>query len=417
MTKTVKVRDAVALYVASVLGGGVLVLPSLLAETAGPAAIISWILVTLLSLPISIMFGRLCAQYPDAGGMSGFVRRAFGTHSGNLTGWLYFFVLPIGQPAIALTGVYYFAFLLDLSDEAIVALAYTILVVAIMLGLLGKRLNATIQTAIILAIMAVLVGASAVGLSQMEVENFTPFNPHGLLAIGSGVALILWSYIGVENLSFISSDFEDPKRDFLRSVLIGTGVVAVLYLLTSVVTIGVLSPAEWGAVKAPFALIVDRSIGFGSAFVVVVVSLFISLAGAIAIVWGGSNLCMSMGRSGSLPAAFGEETKRGVPRRAIFFLWGMYSMSVLAIYAFGLDLGTLAKIVGATVLMTYMASALAYLKLMKTERWSALLTLAGCLALLPFFGSALWYPAGIVLAYLAYATLKRQARPIGIPGE
>lgn len=417
MTKTVRVKDAVALYIASVLGGGVLVLPSLVADTAGPAAIVSWILVTLLSVPMSIMFGRLCARYPDAGGMSGFIGRAFGTHMGNLAAWLYFFVLPIGQPAIALTGIYYFAYLLDLSDAAIAALAYGILCVAVLLGLLGKRLNATIQTAIVLAIMVVLVGSSAFGLSHMEADHFTPFNPHGLLAIGGGVALILWSYIGVENLSFISSDFENPKRDFLRSVMIGTAVVAFLYITTSIVTIGVLTPAEWGIVKAPFALIVERSIGFGSGYIVVSISLFIALAGAIAIVWGGSNLCVSMARGGSLPEGFARQTKAGVPRRAILFLWVMYTVSIIAIYVFNLDLGTLARVVGATVLVTYIASALASLKLMQGERWSAILTLLGCLALLPFFGGALWYPAGIVIAYLCYLAVMRPTFQFGLQAD
>ncbi len=401
-TTTIGVKEGVALYVASVLGGGVLTLPSLVAAVAGPASILSWIAVTILSLPLAVMFGRLSATFPDAGGMSSFVARAYGRHPGNVTAWLYLSIVPIAQPAIAMTGLYYVAYLHELSRGWIVGLAYLMLCVAITVGLLGKRLNARVQAWTVLATASIIVAASLLGFGQMEPGHFAVVFPHGYWAVGSAAGLIVWCYVGVENLSFISSDFRNPGRDVLRSILVGTAAVAGLYLAAGVAVIGVLAPDEWGVIKAPFVHVLSRVLGAGFASAAVLTSLGITFASAITIAWGGSNLCSSMAERGSLPAWLAERTDRGVARRAMLFIWALYSLAMAAIYYCDLDLSRLAQVVGAAVLVTYVLSALAYVRLLERDRWSATLTLAGSLGLMPFLGGVMLYPLGILAAYGLY---------------
>lgn len=62
------------MYVGSVLGSGILVSPAIAAGIAGPASLVAWILLSLLSYPIGYTFGALAAHYPDAGGLSAFVK-------------------------------------------------------------------------------------------------------------------------------------------------------------------------------------------------------------------------------------------------------------------------------------------------------------------------------------------------------
>ena len=59
-----------ALYVGAVLGTGVIALPALAAEVAGPASLIAWAALVLLSAPLAATFAALGARYPDAGGVS-----------------------------------------------------------------------------------------------------------------------------------------------------------------------------------------------------------------------------------------------------------------------------------------------------------------------------------------------------------
>src|SRR5690606_35643832 len=67
-----------ALYIAAVLGTGILVLPGLAAQAAGPASILAVAAVLLAAIPLAGTFAALAARYPDAGGVATFVRLALG---------------------------------------------------------------------------------------------------------------------------------------------------------------------------------------------------------------------------------------------------------------------------------------------------------------------------------------------------
>jgi len=64
------VVQGTALYIASVLGTGLLVLPGLAAQVAGPASIVAVIAVIVLSVPLAGTFAVLAARYPDPGGVA-----------------------------------------------------------------------------------------------------------------------------------------------------------------------------------------------------------------------------------------------------------------------------------------------------------------------------------------------------------
>ncbi|HOL41666.1 amino acid permease [Methanospirillum sp.] len=72
-----RLHHIVALYVGSVLGCGVLILPGLAAEIAGPASLISWIGIIVLAFPMALTMGMLPARFPNDGGVSYFVTYAF----------------------------------------------------------------------------------------------------------------------------------------------------------------------------------------------------------------------------------------------------------------------------------------------------------------------------------------------------
>jgi amino acid efflux transporter len=82
---------ASSLYVAAVLGTGILVLPSLAEQAAGPASILSVLAVLLLSIPLAGTFAALASRFPDAGGVATFVRLALGQTAARMSGYWFFF--------------------------------------------------------------------------------------------------------------------------------------------------------------------------------------------------------------------------------------------------------------------------------------------------------------------------------------
>lgn len=70
LKRTIGMPQAIALYIGAVLGSGVLIVPGLAAEMAGPASLLAWGFMTLLILPLALSMGLLSAKFPNAGGVS-----------------------------------------------------------------------------------------------------------------------------------------------------------------------------------------------------------------------------------------------------------------------------------------------------------------------------------------------------------
>ena len=62
--------QGIALYIGSVLGTGLLVLPGIAAQVAGPASIVAVVAVIILSVPLAGTFAALAARFPDPGGVA-----------------------------------------------------------------------------------------------------------------------------------------------------------------------------------------------------------------------------------------------------------------------------------------------------------------------------------------------------------
>ena len=90
-----------ALTIGAVLGTGVISLPALAVHEAGPASLLAWAVLLLLSVPLATTFAALGARYPDGGGVSTYARRAFGARAATVVGWCFYFAIPIGAPTAA----------------------------------------------------------------------------------------------------------------------------------------------------------------------------------------------------------------------------------------------------------------------------------------------------------------------------
>src|SRR3954453_7741507 len=95
------VPQGAALTIGAVLGTGVISLPALAAHAAGPASLLAWVGLLLLSIPLASTFAALGARYPDGGGVSTYARRAFGARAATVVGWCFYFAIPIGAPTAA----------------------------------------------------------------------------------------------------------------------------------------------------------------------------------------------------------------------------------------------------------------------------------------------------------------------------
>src|SRR5438309_9794733 len=91
---------------------------------------------------------------------------------------------------------------------------------------------------VIAAITTLLLAAVVASLPRINLENFSPFFPHGIIPIGVATALIFSSYLGYENASNIAEQFKNPGRDFHRTTLHSVLIISALYVSVAIPAVG-----------------------------------------------------------------------------------------------------------------------------------------------------------------------------------
>src|SRR5919204_4305966 len=93
-----------ALYIGALVGPGLLLVPALAAKAAGPASIVAWGALLLLSAPLAVTFAALGIRHPVAGGVAAYVREGFGETAAAVTGAWFLAAVVFGGPAGAPLG-------------------------------------------------------------------------------------------------------------------------------------------------------------------------------------------------------------------------------------------------------------------------------------------------------------------------
>src|SRR5262245_10452848 len=249
-----------ALYIGALIGPGLLLVPSLAAQAAGPAAIVAWAGLIVLSVPLAVTFTALGVRHPVAGGVSAYVLEAFGPTASAATGAWFLAAVMLGGPAVALIGGYYVADLTGTGTGVAIAVAAAMYGGVLLTNAAGLRLSSGVQMALSAVLAGVVAAAVAVTVPTRLTHNWTPFAPHGWLAVGTAANILVWLFIGWEAMAQLAGDFRQPRRDLPRAVSLAFAVITVLYVGLAVATITVAAAARS---RVPLADLIG--VGFGSA--------------------------------------------------------------------------------------------------------------------------------------------------------
>src|SRR6266540_1387402 len=234
--------QGVALYTGAVLGAGVLTFPALAARQAGPASLLAWAGLVLLSVPLASTFAALAGRYPDAGGVATFAARAFGPPWAAVTGWWFYCTVPVGVPVLGLFGGAYVAAATGGGRTTSLAVGVALVAVAVAANWVGLRLSGRLQLVLAALLAALLTAAIAASAPDARTANLYPFAPHGWFAVGGAAALLVWSFAGWETVTHLAAEFADPARDLRRATAASLTLIGALYLGLAAVSVLVLGP-------------------------------------------------------------------------------------------------------------------------------------------------------------------------------
>ena len=328
---------ATALVLGTIVGVGIFNLPTAFAGY-GPISIVSMALTTVGALALGMVFAALARRMPAEGGPYAYARLAFGNRHGFVSAWSYWITGWAGNAAIAVGGVLYVEVFVNTGHEKVwsILLVLAGLWVAAFINLSGVKNMGAVQISTTVLKFSALAFVSVVGLFYIDSGNYAPWNVSGesaIDAIGGGMAIALFSYLGIETASVAAAKVRDPDRNVPRATMLGTLASAVVYMLSLIAVFGILPTAELADASAPYSAVVNSMFG-GTAWgdvmaAVVIVSGMGALNGWTMVA---AEVPHAAAKDGLFPERFKSVNRRGAPAFAIVTSTALASLAVLVNY-------------------------------------------------------------------------------------
>lgn len=408
---TLGILQGSALYVAAVLGTGILVLPGLAASVAGPASIVSVIAVFFLSIPLAGAFAALSSRYPDAGGVASYVRSALGQTWARMTGYWFFFGVAAGAPVVGILGAEYVLAIIGADRSALIWVALAIMVPPFIFNFFGVRVSGAIQLVLTAALLLVVIGVVALALPAADPGNFQPFLPQGWGGVGTAISLFVWAFAGWEVGTHISGEFRNPRRVIPIATAIALVVVGAAYVALQFVTVAVLGERAGDGQVPLLELVRTSTFGLGPVLVAVIAA--IVALGVLNVYLGAfGKLGASLGRDGDLPRWMSRGVEAGgIPRRALAVVAVLTGIYFALMATQELNLTPFILIHTSAMVAIYVLGMIAAVRLLETFTpgwWMAVVSVALTIGLLVLAGPNLLVPAVLALAAVVVHLFKQR---------
>src|SRR5213080_812801 len=410
LRKAMTMRYAVALYMSSVLGSGVLVLPGLAAQIAGPASLVAWVALSIISYPLAYTFASLSARRPESGGVYSFARESLGPRAASAVGWLFILWYVTGAPVVTVIAASYLAYAFPLTRTEIFLIAGLLTLGAFLVNYRGIVVSSRVQLAVIVAIIGLLITAVVASAPSVNPANFTPFFPNGYVPMGVSAALIFWSYLGYENVSNVAEEFKNPERDFHRSILYSVAIISLLYTSVAVAAIGTQAYKSGGNI-APFAVMLSNALGTYGAIGTAVLAIVIIFGTVNVYTTGISRVIYATAKEGGLPRFLDKvHARTRVPHRTLMLLLGLSWLTLALFYFLNVDLESELLIPSGAAILVYVVGSTSGIRLLKArgvKRTFPWISLVISIIMIPFAGLLIF----ISLAFAATGFLYKRGKP------
>jgi amino acid efflux transporter len=255
--RTLSVPRATALYIGALFGPGLLLLPGLAAQQAGPASIVAWLALLGLSAVFAAVFAALGQAVPNAAGAAGYAAAGLGRRAAAMTRWWFLAGVIAGAPIVCLIGASYVTALTGGGPLLRAAVAAGLLLAVLGLALGGVRTSAIAQMLLVALLIAVVVTAVAGSAPAARPASWTPFAPHGWLSVGRAASTLMLSFVGWEAVAPLTGRLRPGRLS--RVIGLAFGVTALLYLGLAVATVSCLG--RGADMATPLADLLQLAIG------------------------------------------------------------------------------------------------------------------------------------------------------------
>jgi AAT family amino acid transporter len=327
LSRQLSTAQQVMMALGGAIGTGLFLASGLSVNVAGPAVIVSYVIVAGISLLLGRAITDLAVAHPTAG--------AFGVHAGiyvspfagyavRVTYWLAQ-VIATGAQLVAAS--IYMAYWFPTVPGAAWVLAFTVALIYVnsrAIGQLGRieswLVVVKIAAVIVFVGLAVLILTGLTGDPPIGLQHITAhggFAPFGAAGVWLGCCFVIYSFIGVEIVAVTSGEAEDPARTIPRAMRRMVLGLSAIYIVTIALLVALTPWNELGTGESPFVSVLGRLGIPGAAGLMNFVVLSAALSGCNANLYLIARTLFSLSRAGFVPPGVGAVTTQGAPVNAL----------------------------------------------------------------------------------------------------
>jgi APA family basic amino acid/polyamine antiporter/amino acid efflux transporter len=346
----------------AILGTGIFFLPAIGAKYAGPASILSWIIMSIVAIAISMYFAELISMFPKSGGVYEYIKKAYGEFYSFIFGWTAWIIANITIAMLIVGSLFYLFpgqplfFNLGFSIAAILFFNY----VSYRGTDISKKMLVFFGVMTLIALFALIIP----GIPSVNMNNFDPFFVMPIPLVFLAIYFVSETFFGWETATYLSEEVKNARKVMPKMLIWTTIIIAAISLLLVFVSIGTVGHETFGQQDTPLVFL--SNVFFGSEFSkIFAIIVFIPLIGTAASwIVSSPRLLYAMSRDKVLIRSFQKIHKKyRTPHNAIIFQTVVTCFVTIVGFASYMDLLSLLI---PLVLILYSVVLLSFVKLRRT---------------------------------------------------
>jgi amino acid transporter len=376
--RTLSVRQAAFIGVASMVGAGIFSLLGAAGEVAGSAVWISFLLAGTIAMLQGYSFSKIGARYPSAGGLLEYVVRGYG--NGHITGviaWLVFVVNAIITAMVAVSFGSYASSAINAEDPVFATKAFAALLIVAMsiLNAFGSQAVARVQSVVVVVVIGIL---SLFAVTTLATADFELLAPSGYPPVGdivASVALTFFAFLGFGVITFTAAQLADPARQLPRAVYLALSIATVIYVAVAIGVFGTLTVQEViDSGGTALAVAAEPVLGQAGFWLMTVTALFATAGATNAGLFPAIGLSEHLASIGQFPPLMARRFGGRAPAGLLF------TAVIAIVLAVGFDLNAIASIGSAVALVVFALIGIGHLRIRQETGANAALLVLGILA-------------------------------------
>lgn len=313
-------RDATAMAVGGMIGGGIFSVLGVTVALAGHLAAACFVIGGAIAMMTAHSFAVLSIRAGTSGGLFSYLRNAGYPRMGAFASWLLIFGYVVALAVYSYTFGHYAAHILGLPIIFARLFSVFILSVFLLVNLRGVTASALTEDVVVLIKVVVLALIAVIGLAHFSPDRLTPLANQGITNVFIATTAIFVAYEGFELLSYDYGDIEKPRRTLPRALYLSVGLVALIYVSVTIASQMLVSDKLIISQKeVAFAGVGQAALGVVGKWIATLAALLATSSAINATLFATARQTHEIASAGELPATFAK-SRNGLPVSALIML-------------------------------------------------------------------------------------------------